>query len=341
MTNQLSTERYQEAINLHAQILAHGNTAAVALVEFARLLKRMRDEQLYTAFNQRFEEYVEERVGIKKRQAYTYIAALDRLGAQTMEQHASLGITKLELLSQVSPFERDEMMEKNDLSAMTTAEVKQLVDTCNRRGEQLDLFAQENQALRAELEKANVWIEEKEEGSRAEDAARIAELEKQLKQAEQATVAREASAARKARAAAVSENAKAVAEAVKKALDDERGKAQKKMAAEIEKARKAAAKQAEDRARVQYEQANQNNEALRLEIDALKKKMAVTDNQDTAIISAYCKTVLAKVLGELAEMISAAAERDKENGKRLARAVSAMLQNAQDKISAIEREDTP
>ena len=100
-TNELS--RYQEAATLHAQIMASGNQAAQALVEFARLLKRMRDERLYEEFDVDFDTYVEERVGIRKRQAYTYIRAYEELGPRMMGEQAHLGITKLELLAQVVP----------------------------------------------------------------------------------------------------------------------------------------------------------------------------------------------------------------------------------------------
>ena len=71
MAMELSNERYKEAMELHAQIMASGGAAARALVEFARLLKRMKDERLYEAFDQSFDEYVENQVGIRKRQAYT------------------------------------------------------------------------------------------------------------------------------------------------------------------------------------------------------------------------------------------------------------------------------
>ncbi len=337
MTNQLSTERYREAMALHAQIMASGSMAARALVEFSRLLKRMKDERLYEAFDQTFDEYVENQVGIKKRQAYTYIAAFERLGAPMMEQNASLGITKLELLSQVSPIEREDVLENYNLGDMSSSEVKKLVDDLTNKGEQLTFALQENKQLKEELEKASVWVEQKkaEAGISEEDATRIAELEKMLEQAEKKIEKKVADAVRQTKVDAAKEQAKAVKEAVA----EERRKAEEKAAGDLEKAKKeaadAAAKEAEERAKIQYEQADRNNEELRAEIETLKKKMSIAGNQDAAIVSAYCKTVLAKVLNELVQMISDAKGRDAEQGAKLAKAAAGMLGSAQAQIAGM------
>lgn len=326
MTNQLSNDRYQEAMALHAAIMASGNTAAMALVEFSRLLKRMKDEKLYEAFDQTFDEYVEKQVGIKKRQAYTYIAAYERLGAPMMEQSAGLGITKLELLSQVSPLERDEVLENHDLGEMSTADVKKLVDELTHKGEQLDLFKQENEQLKAELEKANVWVAEK-QGESSDHASNIAEYEEKIQNMKKEA----ADALRQAKIDAIKEQAKAVKEAVAV----ERQRMEKKAAGELDKAKKDASEEAEERARLRYEQADRNNEALREEIAQLKKKMSIAGNQDAAIVSAYCKTVLSKVLNELAEMIAGAKQRDPEQGVKLAKAAAGLLGSAKEQIEAM------
>ncbi len=326
MTNQLSNDRYQEAMALHAAIIASGNTAAMALVEFSRLLKKMKDEKLYEAFDQTFDEYVEKQVGIKKRQAYTYIAAYERLGAPMMEQNAGLGITKLELLSQVSPLERDEVLENHDLGEMSTADVKKLVDELTHKGEQLDLFKQENEQLKAELEKANVWVEEKRAES-SDQADTIVEYEEKLRNIK----AEHTAALRQAKADAAKEQAKAV----KDAVAAERQKMAKKSANALDKAKKAAAEEAEERVRLRYEQADRKNEALREELASLKKKMSIAGNQDAAIVSAYCKTVLSKVLNELAEMIDGAKQRDPEQGVKLAKAAAGLLGSAKAQIEAM------
>lgn len=66
---------------LHLDIRKNGELAASALVEFSKGLKQMRDKKLYTELNfETFEDYVENAVGIRQRQAYNYIQALENLG---------------------------------------------------------------------------------------------------------------------------------------------------------------------------------------------------------------------------------------------------------------------
>lgn len=123
-------------------------------VEFCRQLKEMRDRKLYSALGfARFEDYAEQAVGIKWRQAYNYIQVYERLSPQLLEQNAGLGVTKLLLLTQVSAPDRAEFAGENDLAGMTVEEIKALIseknglaqqismlETESRRGEQRDLF---------------------------------------------------------------------------------------------------------------------------------------------------------------------------------------------------------
>ena len=65
-------------LSLHQTIIMCGSMASNALIEMAKNLKEMRDRKLYTAggFNS-FSEYVENAVGIKERQAYSYISIIE------------------------------------------------------------------------------------------------------------------------------------------------------------------------------------------------------------------------------------------------------------------------
>ena len=321
--------RYQEAMELHAQILASGNTAAQALVEFARLLKKMRDEKLHEVWSQTFEEYVEERVGIRQRQAYTYIKAYEDLGPRLMGEQAGLGITKLELLSHVSPFEREEVIENNDLNEMTVAEMKKLVEELNFKGEQLTFANEKIEELQKELEDANTWVEQKKEDAdkASKAAAEVNRLEQEL------------AAAKKQKAAEVK---KAVDDAKKdneKAVKDAVTAAKKKAADDMEKARKEAAEKAEQLTRAEYAEAEERAEQLRREIETLKKQSQIAGNQDAAVISAYCKTVLAETLNRLVEMISDAKERDAAQGRRLSLAAANMLGGAKAQLETLAQED--
>lgn len=332
MAMELSNERYKEAMALHAAIMASGNTAAQALVEFSRLLKRMKDERLYEAFDQSFDEYVENQVGIHKRQAYTYIAAYERLGERVMLDNAHLGITKLELLSQVSPIQRDDVAEAYDLENMSAVDMKRLVDDLNNKGEQLTFAMAENERLRSELEEANTWAAGKQV---KEEDGRLLELEKLLEKERIEQQKKIDEAVRKARAEVTASQAKAVKDAVEQAVAANTKKIEKAVAKDLEKAKEDAAKAAAADAQIRYEQADRKNEELRAELDGLKKKMAIAGNQDAAIVSAYCKTVLAKVLNELVEMIGGANERDAEQGAKLARAAAGLLGSAKAQIEGL------
>ena len=72
-----------------------------------------------------------------KRQAYSYISAYEKLGQKYMADHADLGITKLELISQISSYEREEFAADVDLESATVRELKAEVERYKKQTEQL------------------------------------------------------------------------------------------------------------------------------------------------------------------------------------------------------------
>lgn len=109
------SERYGQALLLHQKIMASGNIVQQALVDICRDLKTMRDEKLYKDLGfESFDSYCEEKVGLKARQAYTYISTYERLGAGTIKENAELGITKLSLLSSMNPVDRAEALDSGE-----------------------------------------------------------------------------------------------------------------------------------------------------------------------------------------------------------------------------------
>ena len=143
MDNQITTMQEvtpttQKAYDTHARILANGQVMARALVDVCHDLKTMRDEGLYTELGyDTFEEYAEQACGIKQRQAYSYISAYEKLGQKYMTDHADLGITKLELISQISSYEREEFTADVDLESATVRELKAEVERYKKQTEQL------------------------------------------------------------------------------------------------------------------------------------------------------------------------------------------------------------
>ena len=105
-------------------------------------LKKMRDTRLFKSLGfDKFEDYTERACNIKKRQAYNYIQTYERLGKSVMQSNAQLGITKLQLLTEVCAVERDDFIEKNDLDGMSVSEIKKLVEDNRHQGEQLSFLS--------------------------------------------------------------------------------------------------------------------------------------------------------------------------------------------------------
>ena len=116
------------AIELHNSIVSAMKEAAFALVSLCENLKRMRDTGQYKALGfDKFEAYTEQACRIKKRQAYNYIATYERLGGTFLQSNAQLGITKLQLLTEVCAVDRADFVEQNDLEGMSVSEIKKLI----------------------------------------------------------------------------------------------------------------------------------------------------------------------------------------------------------------------
>lgn len=165
---ELLEQTYESAMQLHSEILASGQAAAYSLVQMCTKLKMMRDQKLYVQLgHETFDDYCEERAGIKARQAYTYIQLLERLPKDFLQSNASLGVTKLSLLAQLPPHELEGFTEVNDVNEISTRRLEELIAENKRLTEQLSLFqnAQESECPSDEP---------------PEDSERVKELEAQL-----------------------------------------------------------------------------------------------------------------------------------------------------------------
>lgn len=161
------TPKTATALDIHTRILSAEQTAATAMITLCENLKKMRDDKLYLSLNfETFDDYTEQACGIKRRQAYNYIQTYEKLGKDVLQSNANLGITKLQLLTEVCAVDREDFIEENDLEGMSVAEVKKLVAENQQRGEQLNL-------LEAELDK------ERMRADKAEDEILLLENENQ------------------------------------------------------------------------------------------------------------------------------------------------------------------
>ena len=147
-TATLAETKEERANALHASIMLNQRMLATALVNVCQNLKTMRDEKLYLSLGcTTFEQYTEDKAGIKSRQAYAYISTYEKLGNKFIEANESLGITKLELISQVSALDREEITESAE--ELTVRELKEEVKRLQGRGEQLSFnFEQQAEELK-------------------------------------------------------------------------------------------------------------------------------------------------------------------------------------------------
>ena len=311
MENQIiSNERYAEAYRLHNHIMASGNTAAEALVELCRSLKKMRDDKLYADLGQNsFDEYCVQMVGIKARQAYTYISTYEKYGDSVLQLNANLGITKLSLISQLPPSERQELLEHSeDTAAMSTAEIKALVDKTRRQGEQLDLLVNEKRSAESELEE----LKEKNEHLQAQ----IRELEMNdpapevdedaLRAEIEADLRNQLLADAEAKAKAKSE--KAIATAKK----------------EFEKQMNSAIADAESKAKTEAEKNNSQLTARVEELcknnEQLKKQLKVADTKQTTVLIYFNQ-----FKADFEKLLSAVGELDESDEKKYRAAIGQAL----------------
>lgn len=272
------SEEQNEALNLHYEIIAKGNLAASAMVDFCQNLKRMRDERKYLLLgHETFEEYVEQDVGIKQRQAYTYIQALESLGEKYLQSNANLGISKLGMLAALPWYERREVEENNDVAEMSTRELKETISKLHEAQEQLTLITAE----RDELAKSS-----QEHEDLSDTVCRLREELKAASEKPAATVMREptadeikqytAKAVEKERERAEKEKAKAVSEVEKRAREE---------------AKKAAAEEAEKKYKAVIDAAEKEKSELTGRLEKIEKDAKLTSSPEVAKFSVYFDSV--------------------------------------------------
>ena len=235
--------KYQEAVALHSRIMATGKIVTDALVGFCAELKKMRDSGLYTELGfATFDSYVEGAVGLKSRMAYNYIRTYERMGAEQLAAHSEVGITKLSLIAGLTGEERAEVLEENDLTGMSTAEVKALVAKVERQTQQLcmleDQLIEEQRAVKSERE------------NKAAADKRLDELTRKLQEAQSRLMeeSREVDAA-------------VYAQAKEDAERELAARYKEEMALREDAARQKAQTEAEARLRQEVEQAKKNGRA--------------------------------------------------------------------------------
>lgn len=226
-------EPVRQAYALHTEILACARAAEQNLLDMARRLKQMRDTGQYKALGfASFADYTSQALGLQQRQAYNYIAAVEKLPAALIEQHAGAGITKLELLTHLAP--EDAAAAAEGVEDITVAELKERVrrlqEERNGMAEQLSLLQTEPvQAAAREIDLDQIRTEAAAEAR----AAAKAEMEAALQRAD-------------------AEREEAVRAAVEKARKEERDRAAGQAEAQAQQAAETARREALAQAKAAY-----------------------------------------------------------------------------------------
>lgn len=159
--NEVMLRPEQEAFLITERIKDYGKIAVNAVCNIGKDLRRMKIENLYVHLGyESFEDYAEKEFQLKRRQAYQYISVFEKLGEEFVQSNAQLGITKLALLASANPEDRAEVMENENVEALTARELEELLAKSKEQGEQLSMLTEEKEALVSDSERIQKENEE-------------------------------------------------------------------------------------------------------------------------------------------------------------------------------------
>lgn len=158
---QVSSERQDRAAKLTQQIIANGKIAANSMIEMGRDLKAVRDERLFTEMGyENFEEYCEKKIGIGKRHGYNFIQIYEKFGEEKLGQLQQFGITKLLEIAKLDDEDADDLLQHNDINALSVRELSAKVDEYRNKYEQLTMQLEEEKSKNSENASLESQVEE-------------------------------------------------------------------------------------------------------------------------------------------------------------------------------------
>lgn len=281
------TETGSRAVRLHMEIVSSGEKTAEYLYMMCSQLKEMRDTGLYRSLGfETFDEYTEGALNMKRRQAYNYIRLAERLGAEFVQSNAQLGVTKLALLTEVLPSEREELMEENDLAETSVRELKAKIEELKKQTEQLSFLEDELEDTKAalaeaqdggEIQKKLAELEESYSTLTAENERLRGELDNAADSEPDAETV--AALRREIEKAVLAEEKKKTKEKIRKAVEKAEKEAKKQLEAEKQAAAEDAARELRESLEViEAEKA----EALR-RAEEFGKKLEISQNSDLTV----------------------------------------------------------
>ena len=156
------SENYTRAVTLTRSIIANAQAAQQSLYEVCKGLKEMRDGKLYKELGyQKFEDYCENEVEIKWRQAYNFISIAEGFTPDSLQSIAKIGTTKLALLAKLDEPTRQEVAETVDVESVTVRELKaQITALTQERDEAQAAADKKDKQFRQAMESKNNEIVE-------------------------------------------------------------------------------------------------------------------------------------------------------------------------------------
>ena len=300
------------AIELHNSIVSAMKEAAFALVSLCENLKRMRDTGQYKALGfEKFEDYTEQACRIKKRQAYNYIATYERLGGTFLQSNAQLGITKLQLLTEVCAVDRADFVEQNDLEGMSVSEIKKLIAENKEYAEQISIFSESKERQEQELRR----LEDENEALKSRPVE-VAVQEPSQEQVEKAVAAK------------TKELEKSYKDKLKKAKEKERQKAEAEKQKAIEEARTAAKAEADAKYKEQITQAKQDKEAALSKAKEIASKLDKNADRELVTASLY----FSEAQTQFDKFLTAANKITDEKGAKIKKVAADFLKQYIDKL---------
>ena len=131
LKKQYMTDKAQEALTVHAQIMIGAQMVENGLYQMAKGFKIMRDEKLYKELGYKsFEEYCETETGMTKQNVYRMISIAEKIpdGQIRNIDVTNLGIAKLHLLTTLTDEQREEIVQSADLESTTVKELKAKIE---------------------------------------------------------------------------------------------------------------------------------------------------------------------------------------------------------------------
>lgn len=117
------TEQRKTAIELNQKIILTAQLAQKNLYDMCVMLKQMRDDKLYKELGySNFGEYCEQAVGMKRSNAYNYIAIIEKV--ENVQSIGQIGMTKLSLLASLSESQQEEIQQTVNLEETSVRELK-------------------------------------------------------------------------------------------------------------------------------------------------------------------------------------------------------------------------